>query len=57
MYLEKSIFQFPLVTYVICQVFVHDPLYKWALSPLKALQRQKVIENILIFLMVCTTVF
>uniref|UniRef100_A0A0E0JD53 Serine/threonine-protein kinase ATM n=1 Tax=Oryza punctata TaxID=4537 RepID=A0A0E0JD53_ORYPU len=26
---------------VIYQVFVHDPLYKWALSPLKALQRQK----------------
>lgn len=25
------------------QVFIHDPLYKWALSPLKALQRQKVI--------------
>lgn len=24
------------------QVFIHDPLYKWALSPLKALQRQKV---------------
>ncbi|KAK3004627.1 hypothetical protein RJ639_019504 [Escallonia herrerae] len=22
-------------------VFIHDPLYKWALSPLKALQRQK----------------
>lgn len=27
------------------QVFIHDPLYKWALSPLKALQRQKVIET------------
>jgi serine-protein kinase ATM len=26
----------------ILQVFIHDPLYKWALSPLKALQRQKV---------------
>ncbi|KAG8053690.1 hypothetical protein GUJ93_ZPchr0001g32148 [Zizania palustris] len=26
----------------IIEVFVHDPLYKWALSPLKALQRQKV---------------
>ncbi|XP_047341337.1 serine/threonine-protein kinase ATM [Impatiens glandulifera] len=25
----------------IVQVFIHDPLYKWALSPLKALQRQK----------------
>uniref|UniRef100_J3KVN7 Serine/threonine-protein kinase ATM n=1 Tax=Oryza brachyantha TaxID=4533 RepID=J3KVN7_ORYBR len=25
----------------IIEVFVHDPLYKWALSPLKALQRQK----------------
>lgn len=29
------------------QVFIHDPLYKWALSPLKALQRQKVIETLL----------
>lgn len=27
------------------QVFIHDPLYKWALSPLKALQRQKVFET------------
>lgn len=27
------------------QVFIHDPLYKWALSPLKALQRQKVMET------------
>lgn len=26
------------------QVFIHDPLYKWALSPLKALQRQQVIN-------------
>ncbi|TYJ98545.1 serine/threonine-protein kinase ATM isoform X1 [Cucumis melo var. makuwa] len=26
----------------IVEVFIHDPLYKWALSPLKALQRQKV---------------
>ncbi|KAM4115238.1 hypothetical protein ACJW30_04G133500 [Castanea mollissima] len=25
----------------IVEVFIHDPLYKWALSPLKALQRQK----------------
>ncbi|XP_017218492.1 serine/threonine-protein kinase ATM [Daucus carota subsp. sativus] len=25
----------------ILEVFMHDPLYKWALSPLKALQRQK----------------
>ncbi|KAK8518220.1 hypothetical protein V6N13_027695 [Hibiscus sabdariffa] len=25
----------------IIEVFIHDPLYKWALSPLKALQRQK----------------
>ena len=24
------------------QVFIYDPLYKWALSPLKALQRQQV---------------
>ncbi|KAK1388251.1 hypothetical protein POM88_016429 [Heracleum sosnowskyi] len=23
------------------EIFMHDPLYKWALSPLKALQRQK----------------
>ncbi|CAA2954520.1 Serine threonine- kinase ATM [Olea europaea subsp. europaea] len=26
----------------IVEVFIHDPLYKWALSPLKAMQRQKV---------------
>ncbi|KAH7658740.1 Non-specific serine/threonine protein kinase protein [Dioscorea alata] len=25
----------------IIEVFIHDPLYKWALSPLKALQRQE----------------
>ncbi|XP_024973398.1 serine/threonine-protein kinase ATM isoform X4 [Cynara cardunculus var. scolymus] len=25
----------------IIEVFIHDPLYKWALSPLKALERQK----------------
>ncbi|CAA3003480.1 Serine threonine- kinase ATM, partial [Olea europaea subsp. europaea] len=25
----------------IVEVFIHDPLYKWALSPLKAMQRQK----------------
>ncbi|KAG5544937.1 hypothetical protein RHGRI_017410 [Rhododendron griersonianum] len=25
--------------------FIHDPLYKWALSPLKALQRQKEAED------------
>lgn len=29
------------------QVFIHDPLYKWALSPLKALQRQKVVHELL----------
>lgn len=28
----------------IIEVFIHDPLYKWALSPLKALQRQKETE-------------
>lgn len=28
---------------LLLQVFIHDPLYKWALSPLKALQRQKVL--------------
>lgn len=28
----------------IVEVFIHDPLYKWALSPLKALQRQKEAE-------------
>ncbi|KAG9138050.1 hypothetical protein Leryth_001298 [Lithospermum erythrorhizon] len=28
----------------IVEVFIHDPLYKWALSPLKALQRQKETE-------------
>ncbi|KAL8261037.1 hypothetical protein R6Q59_025086 [Mikania micrantha] len=26
---------------IIIEVFIHDPLYKWALSPLKALERQK----------------
>ncbi|PWA32851.1 hypothetical protein CTI12_AA618830 [Artemisia annua] len=25
----------------IIEVFIHDPLYKWALSPLKALERHK----------------
>lgn len=29
----------------IVEVFIHDPLYKWALSPLKALQRQKEIDE------------
>lgn len=29
----------------IIEVFIHDPLYKWALSPLKALQRQKEIYD------------
>lgn len=29
----------------IVEVFIHDPLYKWALSPLKALQRQKETED------------
>ncbi|KAL8141962.1 hypothetical protein V2J09_014994 [Rumex salicifolius] len=29
----------------IVEVFIHDPLYKWALSPLKALQRQKEIDD------------
>ncbi|KAK8940154.1 Serine/threonine-protein kinase ATM [Platanthera guangdongensis] len=29
----------------IIEVFIHDPLYKWALSPLKALQRQKDIND------------
>ncbi|XP_019197259.1 PREDICTED: serine/threonine-protein kinase ATM isoform X3 [Ipomoea nil] len=29
----------------IVEVFIHDPLYKWALSPLKALQRQKDIDE------------
>ncbi|KAF7141007.1 hypothetical protein RHSIM_Rhsim06G0124500 [Rhododendron simsii] len=28
-------------------VFIHDPLYKWALSPLKALQHQKETEDVL----------
>lgn len=27
------------------QVFIYDPLYKWALSPLKALQRQQVLSS------------
>lgn len=41
-----------------CQVFVHDPLYKWALSPLKALQRQKVTTSIwlTLFLLIDTLV-
>ncbi|KAK3160101.1 hypothetical protein QOZ80_1BG0055200 [Eleusine coracana subsp. coracana] len=29
----------------IIEVFIHDPLYKWALSPLKALQRQKELDD------------
>ncbi|KAI4341400.1 hypothetical protein MLD38_026129 [Melastoma candidum] len=29
----------------IVEVFIHDPLYKWALSPLKALQRQKEVDD------------
>lgn len=29
----------------IIEVFIHDPLYKWALSPLKALQRQKEMDD------------
>ncbi|XP_050221682.1 serine/threonine-protein kinase ATM isoform X2 [Mercurialis annua] len=29
----------------IIEVFIHDPLYKWALSPLKALQRQKEVDD------------
>ncbi|KAK9684733.1 hypothetical protein RND81_10G228300 [Saponaria officinalis] len=29
----------------IIEVFIHDPLYKWALSPLKALQRQKDVDD------------
>ncbi|KAK1427643.1 hypothetical protein QVD17_16334 [Tagetes erecta] len=29
----------------IIEVFIHDPLYKWALSPLKALERQKETED------------
>ncbi|XP_068483746.1 serine/threonine-protein kinase ATM isoform X2 [Phaseolus vulgaris] len=29
----------------IVEVFIHDPLYKWALSPLKALQRQKDLDD------------
>ncbi|CAM8916047.1 unnamed protein product [Rhodiola kirilowii] len=32
----------------IVEVFIHDPLYKWALSPLKALQRQKEKEEDLV---------
>lgn len=31
------------------QVFIYDPLYKWALSPLKALERQQVCSRILLF--------
>jgi ataxia telangiectasia mutated family protein len=40
--------QFILIINLICQVFIHDPLYKWALSPLKALQRQKVTKSLLL---------
>ncbi|XP_020591737.1 serine/threonine-protein kinase ATM [Phalaenopsis equestris] len=29
----------------IIEVFIHDPLYKWALSPLKALQRQQELDD------------
>ncbi|PIA61953.1 hypothetical protein AQUCO_00200149v1 [Aquilegia coerulea] len=32
----------------IIEVFIHDPLYKWALSPLKALQRQKETDDDLV---------
>lgn len=32
----------------IVEVFIHDPLYKWALSPLKALQRQKEMDDDLV---------
>lgn len=35
------------------QVFIHDPLYKWALSPLKALQRQKVVHELLDLRILC----
>ena len=27
------------------QVFIHDPLYKWAMTPTKAQQRQRVQED------------
>ncbi|KAJ7289937.1 hypothetical protein O6H91_Y303200 [Diphasiastrum complanatum] len=30
----------------IIEVFIHDPLYKWALSPLKALQRQQETDDL-----------
>jgi ataxia telangiectasia mutated family protein len=33
----------------IIEVFIYDPLYKWALSPLKALERQQVCSRILLF--------
>ncbi|PPS01509.1 hypothetical protein GOBAR_AA19161 [Gossypium barbadense] len=33
----------------IIEVFIHDPLYKWALSPLKALQRQKLVCNMYVY--------
>jgi len=32
----------------IIEVFIHDPLYKWALSPLKALQRQKETDEMIL---------
>jgi hypothetical protein len=35
----------------IVEVFIHDPLYKWALSPLKALQRQRVSNELVAHVM------
>lgn len=35
----------------IVEVFIHDPLYKWALSPLKALQRQRVSNELVAYVM------
>lgn len=29
----------------ICEVFLHDPLYRWSLSPLKAARMQRTEEN------------
>jgi len=31
----------------IVEVFIHDPLYRWALSPLQALRRQQQEEEVL----------
>jgi ataxia telangiectasia mutated family protein len=41
----------------IIEVFIYDPLYKWALSPLKALERQQVCSRTLLFHSLWTVVY